>query len=159
MARKTDKGGGDTASLQKLVDELREQLAAATSGTALAQLETELAALKTDRDQLMANLADVSAKLELSIEERTKLAAALEDAKSHASIQTARLVTERTAPTVTGPAISVRTKPGRQLTRYRAGRAFGPEPVPIALADLTENDLEALKGDSELVVTDHNVPD
>lgn len=160
MVKKADKGGMEVAALQKLVEELREQLAAATAGTAVAQLETEKAALITERDQLMANLADVSAKLELSIDERTKLADALEQAQGEirnlqsAGARSAAPV-EPSAPTITGPAISVRTRPGRQQTRYRAGRAFGPEAVPIALADLSTEDLETLKSDPELVVTDH----
>lgn len=159
MAGKT-KGGADVAALQKLVDELREQLAAATSGTAVAQLEAQKAALQADRDQVMANLADVSAKLEASIEERTKLSLALEDATTRITqlLQVGASAVPPVAPIapeITGPAISVRTKPGRQLTRYRAGRAFGPEAVPIALAELGEDDLRALRSDPELVVTDH----
>lgn len=160
MVKKTDKGGPDAAALQKLVDELREQLAAATAGTAVAQLEAEKAALVSERDQVMANLADVSAKLELSIEARTKLAEALEAAQveirslQNAGARPAATVELPAAP-ITGPAISVRTKPGRQQTRYRAGRGFGPEAVPIALADLTKDDLDALRSDPELVITDH----
>lgn len=153
MVKKSDKGGADAAALQKVIDELREQLEAATAGTAVAQMEAELAALKADRDQVMANLADVSAKLELSIEERTKLAAALEAAQKAGTRPAAAI--EPPAPVVSGPAISVRTKPGRQQTRYRAGRAFGPEAVPVALADLSKDELEALQGDTELVITDH----
>ncbi|UPJ65239.1 hypothetical protein [Bradyrhizobium sp. 191] len=159
--KKTDKGGPDVAALHKTINELREQLAAATAGTAAAQLEAELAALKTDRDQVMANLADVSAKLETSIEKRTELAEALEGAQRQIrDMQNAGAgpVASAAAPVaivITGPAISVRTRPGRQQTRYRAGRAFGPEAVPLALTDLTKDDLEALQNDRELVVTDH----
>lgn len=157
--KKTDKGA-DAVALQKIVDELREQLAAATAGTAVAQLETEKAALQADRDQVMASLADVSAKLEASIDARTKLAAQLEDAQIEIrSLQNAGVrspaVEPSPTPAITGPAIAVRTRPGRQQTRYRAGRAFGPEAVPIALAALSEDDLRALKGDPELVITDH----
>ncbi|MET4199072.1 multidrug resistance efflux pump [Bradyrhizobium sp. LA8.1] len=163
MAKASNKAakGADAAALQKLVDELREQLAAATAGTAVAQLEAEKAALSADRDQIMANLADVSAKLEASIEARTTLAAALESAQAEilklqsmgCAGETAPI--EQPAPVITGPAIAVRTRPGRQQTRYRAGRAFGPVAVPIALADLTEDALKALQADPELVITDH----
>lgn len=155
MAKNTEKKP-DVAALQKTIDELREQLAAATAGTAVAQLEAEKAALQADRDQIMANLADVSAKLEASIEERTKLAEALEAALVQGSVTPSRPAADLVTPVViSGPAIAVRTKPGRQQTRYRAGRAFGPEAVPIALAELSKDDLEALKSDRELVITDH----
>jgi len=36
--------------------------------------------------------------------------------------------------------------------RWRAGRKFGPEPVDIPVAELTEDDLAKLEGDPELVV-------
>lgn len=36
--------------------------------------------------------------------------------------------------------------------RWRAGRKFGPEPVEIPVAELTEDDLAKLEGDPELVV-------
>lgn len=37
--------------------------------------------------------------------------------------------------------------------RRRAGRRFGPEPVVIPVADLDEDDLEALQGDPALIVS------
>lgn len=37
--------------------------------------------------------------------------------------------------------------------RWRAGRHFGPEPVSIPVADLTDDQLLALKGDPELIVS------
>lgn len=165
-SKKTDKGGADVAALQKLVDELREQLAAATAGTAVAQLEAEKAALVVERDQVMANFAHIQehvankeAALLASIAERTKLAESLEGAQVQIrEMQNAgarRAAPIEAPPAITGPAISVRTKPGRQQTRYRAGRAFGPEAVPIALTGLSTDDLEALKSDAELVITDH----
>ncbi|MBW7968124.1 hypothetical protein [Bradyrhizobium sp. BR 10289] len=159
MAKKPDKP--DAGAMQKVIDELREQLAAATAGTAVAQLEAEKAALKADRDQVMTDLADVSAKLEASIAERTKLAEALEDARiefrnlQNSGVRAVAPAEPAPVLAITGPAIEVRTKPGRQQTRYRAGRAFGPQPVPIALADLAEGDLDKLMGDPELVVTTH----
>ncbi|MBS3978773.1 MAG: hypothetical protein KGZ77_03095 [Rhodobacteraceae bacterium] len=36
--------------------------------------------------------------------------------------------------------------------RWRAGRKFGPEPVEIPVAELTEDDLAKLEGDPELTV-------
>lgn len=37
--------------------------------------------------------------------------------------------------------------------RWRAGRKFGPEPVEIPVAELTEQDLAKLEGDPELTVS------
>jgi hypothetical protein len=51
--------------------------------------------------------------------------------------------------------IVVCTRPGREQARYRIGRAFTREETIIALADLTEKQLEALRADRDLVVTDH----
>lgn len=147
------------AELLTLVANLQEQLAAAAAGTAVAQLEAEKAALVTERDHAAAAFADVAAKLAVAVEEQAKLVAAVEAAQIEIrKMQNAggpAAPVKATAPAITGPTISVRTKPGRQLTRYRAGRAFGPEQVAIALADLSEDDLEALRSDPELVVTDH----
>lgn len=36
--------------------------------------------------------------------------------------------------------------------RWRAGRKFGPEPVDIPVAEITEDDLAKLEGDPELTV-------
>jgi hypothetical protein len=51
--------------------------------------------------------------------------------------------------------IVVRTRPGREQTRYRIGCAFTHEETVIALADLTKEQLGALYADRDLVVTDH----
>jgi len=50
-----------------------------------------------------------------------------------------------------GPMASIKTKRGVK-SRWRAGRQFGPEPVEIPLADLDEDQLEALEADPSLVV-------
>lgn len=159
VTKKADKAGADAAALQKLIDELRAQLAAATAGTAVAELEAEKAALVTQRDQATAALAEISAKLETSIAERTRLAWELAAAQSEIrDLQNAGAHATKhaePAPTISGPAISVRTKPGRQLTRYRAGRAFGPEAVIVELAELSPEQLQALQSDAELIITDH----
>ncbi|MGJ5203633.1 hypothetical protein [Bradyrhizobium sp. HKCCYLR20261] len=51
-----------------------------------------------------------------------------------------------------GWSIEVTTRKGRTQPRYRAGRAFGPEPVRIEVDDLTSEQLQALHDDPELVV-------
>lgn len=52
----------------------------------------------------------------------------------------------------TGPSSITITGPRRG--RWRAGRHFGPEPVTIALADLSDAELEALRGDPALTVVE-----
>lgn len=56
-----------------------------------------------------------------------------------------------TAPADPGAVISVRSI--SKLGRRRAGRAFGPEPVEIALADLSPRALDAILNDPALTVT------
>jgi len=54
-------------------------------------------------------------------------------------------------PKATPKMVSVKTARGVK-SRYRAGLVFGPEPVEIHLADLSEDQLEALDADPSLVV-------
>ncbi|WP_295081118.1 hypothetical protein [Tabrizicola sp.] len=60
------------------------------------------------------------------------------------------------APDVVKPAAKVKAHvlrvTGPAKGRWRAGRKFGPEPVDIPVAELTEDDLAKLEGDPELVV-------
>lgn len=42
---------------------------------------------------------------------------------------------------------------GPAAGRWRAGRKFGAEPVEIALADLSQDQLAALQGDAALMCT------
>lgn len=49
-----------------------------------------------------------------------------------------------------GPALIIT---GPKAGRRRAGRDFGPAPVSVPLADLTEADLAALQADPALTVT------
>lgn len=54
-------------------------------------------------------------------------------------------------PVVTAEIVAVIVT-AKQDRRWRAGRCFTPEPVRVALADLTEAQLMALHGDPVLVV-------
>lgn len=60
------------------------------------------------------------------------------------------------APDVVKPAAKAKTfvlrVTGPAKGRWRAGRKFGPEPVEIPVAELTDEDLAKLEGDPELVV-------
>lgn len=60
------------------------------------------------------------------------------------------------APDVVKPAAKAKTfvlrVTGPAKGRWRAGRKFGPEPVEIPVAELTEEDLAKLEGDPELTV-------
>ena len=60
------------------------------------------------------------------------------------------------APDVVKPAAKAKAHvlrvTGPAKGRWRAGRKFGPEPVDIPVAELTEDDLAKLEGDPELVV-------
>lgn len=53
-------------------------------------------------------------------------------------------------PTIDGDLVRVRTV--GKAPRRRAGRAFGPDQVEIAMDELSEDDLAALQGDPMLVV-------
>lgn len=48
---------------------------------------------------------------------------------------------------------------GPEKGRRRAGRRFGPEPVVIAVADLDEDDLQAIRNDPALIVSFSPAPD
>lgn len=52
--------------------------------------------------------------------------------------------------------IAVRTRPGRLLPRWRIGRQFTAEEVVIPVADLSDEQLQTLRGDRDLVVTDQH---
>jgi hypothetical protein len=41
---------------------------------------------------------------------------------------------------------------GPEKGRWRAGRLFGPQPVPVPLAEVTDEQLLALRGDPELTL-------
>lgn len=60
------------------------------------------------------------------------------------------------APDVVKPAAKAKAHvlrvTGPAKGRWRAGRKFGPEPVDIPVAELTEDDLAKLEGDPELTV-------
>lgn len=43
---------------------------------------------------------------------------------------------------------------GPRRGRRRAGRQFGPEPVTIPLAELSDDEIAAIKGDPALTVTE-----
>lgn len=60
----------------------------------------------------------------------------------------ASAIAKKGKPTVT--TISVQ---GPAAGRWRAGRKFGAEPVDILLADLTDDQLAAIKGDPVLMCT------
>ncbi|MDD1534567.1 MULTISPECIES: hypothetical protein [unclassified Bradyrhizobium] len=153
----TDNKNLTKADLLTLVGELEDKLANAQAGDGgrveeltkqLSVASAETAAARNRAEELIAQLAEANA-------ERGKLAALLEAA--HQAHPSAASVTAK--PTeVNGPAIVVRTRQGREQARYRIGRAFTREDTIIALADLSDDQLEALKSDRELVVSDH-VPD
>lgn len=67
--------------------------------------------------------------------------------------QNNRAAAESVAHQRPGWSIEVSTRRGRTQTRYRAGRAFGPEAVTIAVDDLTPEQLAAIHDDAELVVS------
>ena len=52
-----------------------------------------------------------------------------------------------------GDPIPVLRVVGPEKGRRRIGRRFGPEPVDVPLADLSEEDVEQLKGDRSLIVS------
>jgi hypothetical protein len=146
---------------------LQEKLAAATASAAptgtdatqlaeltkqLADASAEAAAARHRVDELIAQLADANA-------DRSRLAALLEashhDVSKHRASTTGHAAAPASAVVIDGPAVDVQTRPGREQTRWRCGRGFTREVVTIRLADLTEGELEALRGDRELVVIDH----
>ena len=47
--------------------------------------------------------------------------------------------------------VAIVTVKGPEKGRWRIGRYFGPAPVEIPLADLSADDVEALKADAELL--------
>lgn len=51
------------------------------------------------------------------------------------------------------PSVTKITVQGPTAGRWRAGRKFSAEPVDIPLADLTDDELAALKGDPALMCT------
>lgn len=151
----TDNKNLTKAELLTLVADLQEKIAAVNSGAQSSDVEelnkklavssAEAAAAQNRVQELIAQLADANA-------ERGKLAALLEAAHlAHPPAQTPAA----TAATVDGPAIVVRTRQGREQPRYRAGRAFTREDLVVALSDLDQDQLDAIRGDRELVVTDY----
>lgn len=155
------------AELLELIASLQKQLAAATANPQsvadagrleeatkqLAAVSAEAAAARNRVEELIAQLAEANA-------ERSKIAALLEAAhrdlhKHSAASPSAPLAS---ASEIVGPAIVVRTRQGREQVRYRAGCAFTREDMVIALSDLSEEQLEDIRNDRELVVTDLNNP-
>lgn len=59
--------------------------------------------------------------------------------------------TDKAAPTAAAAAVIRVT--ALQPSRWRAGRQFGPGPVDIPAAELSEDDLARLRADPLLVVT------
>lgn len=156
------------ADLLELITSLQKQLAAATasqqSGGAdagkieeltkqLADASAEAAASRNRVDELIAQLAEANA-------ERGKLSALLETAHRdlHKHSAAPPSAPPASASEIVGPAIVVRTRQGREQARYRAGRTFTREDDTIALSDLSEEQLDAIRKDRELVVTDRNNP-
>lgn len=155
------------ADLLAQVASLQEQLAAAAGAASqkpgadisgeitdltarLADARAETAAARNRVDELIAQLAEANA-------ERSKLAALLEASHQALQMSGAELpagTTTATAAEIKGPAVVVRTRQGRELPRYRAGRSFTREEVTLPLSHLDEDQLEALRNDRELVVTD-----
>lgn len=53
-------------------------------------------------------------------------------------------------------ALEIRARPAQGIRR--AGRHFGVEPVTILLGDLDEDELDAIRGEPDLVVVETDVP-
>lgn len=130
------------------IDALRHQLADALASADAARLDfaAEKSALETERSRLKADLAEVSARLELAIDESTKLSIALADLKGQPTAKAPAIAALK------GPSIVVKAKSAEG--HWRAGRKFTIETTRIPLADLSEDHLAALRGDPELVVTE-----
>lgn len=135
-------------------DELEIQLSDAR--TTLLRCLEDKSAIEAELATTKANLAEVSARLELAIEERMKL-----DDKLAAALEARAALVPDAKPVavLSGPSITVRTRDGRKELRYRAGRAFAPESVTIAVADLSPEQVVAIQDDPELHVTVNEIPD
>jgi len=152
----TDTKNLTKAELLTLVAELQAKLAAGAKQADAGRIEeltqqlsvasAETAAARNRVDELIAQLAEANA-------ERSKLAALLE--ATHQAHPPAAAAAVSPAE-FKGPAIVVRTRQGREQPRYRASRTFTREEVVIALSDLSQDQLDAIRGDRELVVSDRD---
>ena len=75
------------------------------------------------------------------------------DAPEPASpIEAAAPVTDPTASEATGSLAAIAVRSASDRGRWRAGLQFGPEPRVLLLSDLTESQVEALRGDPQLAI-------
>ena len=67
------------------------------------------------------------------------------------------MATTNKTPRAAGPETRGLKVVARRDTFRRAGHVFGSEPKTLALSDLTEDQVDAIKGDSQLVVQEVDI--
>ncbi|UFZ05463.1 hypothetical protein LQG66_03865 [Bradyrhizobium ontarionense] len=127
-------------------------VAAITAKADAERLAAEAAA-KADAERLAAEAAAAKAQAERAAADASAAGVTVSSPPTVMLSPEAAVATFALALAPDGWSIKVATRKGRTQTRYRVGRAFGPEAVTIKVDDLTGDELKALHDDAELIVT------